>query len=304
MGYIENPKTKGSGIKSVIPQQGRCPYGCEECFFQGHNRSYLAPLSENLPNMLTPEEAEGYVIRVNDGNDSNYQSKLVKEDTKIYKEKFYNTSVDLINHFLPFPVVLTVNPGQMTDADFYKLKKIPVNLMFVRARVNTWNLGLIDQVVEYYSTRHIPIILTFMAYYKTITKIPKEHILNYKYRTRTKNKYYAITTKAWERVMERYRLNPFDLTKDTLEPKLQKWVYSCGFEGELGTSACQHCGNCLREYYRCREKIKKLLLKSEFCIGCGSQMELRNEEKQIYYCSSQTCSFSCVKQGDKLQWLP
>jgi hypothetical protein len=40
MSYIENPKTKGSGIVCAIPQPGVCPIGCEDCFFQS-GRSFL-----------------------------------------------------------------------------------------------------------------------------------------------------------------------------------------------------------------------------------------------------------------------
>jgi len=50
MTYKENPKTKGSGILCAIPQTGRCPMQCSDCFFQS-GRSFLEPLDENLPNM-------------------------------------------------------------------------------------------------------------------------------------------------------------------------------------------------------------------------------------------------------------
>ena len=51
-----NPKTKGSGIITCIPQTGRCPNGCEDCFFQS-GRSYLEPLEENLPHVPPAEMA-------------------------------------------------------------------------------------------------------------------------------------------------------------------------------------------------------------------------------------------------------
>ena len=73
MSYIENPKTKGSGIISCIPQKGICPNTCEDCFFQS-GRSYLEPLDENLPNL--PEEVDYQIVRVNDGNDSNTRPKI------------------------------------------------------------------------------------------------------------------------------------------------------------------------------------------------------------------------------------
>lgn len=46
--WIWNPKCKGSGIITCIPQAGRCPNNCADCFFQS-GRSYLEPLEENLP---------------------------------------------------------------------------------------------------------------------------------------------------------------------------------------------------------------------------------------------------------------
>ena len=246
--YIENPKTKASGIICCIPQTGRCPMKCKDCFFQS-GRSYLEPLDDNLPNMPNPDwvEKHGYVIRVNDGNDSNNRGKSVIESTKLYKRKFYNTSIPKDLENFDAPVVLTVNPAEMTDTKAYLLDPIPKNLMFVRVRVNTWNLSLVDEVIEHYSARGIPIILTFMAYFDG--QIPAEHKKNYTFRIRTINSYHAITTKAWKKIMVRY----LD------DKKYNKWVYSCGkIEGEHGTTACRHCGNCLREYFATIERITKI----------------------------------------------
>ena len=107
-GYIENPKTRGSGIVCVIPQTGHCPNECEDCFFQS-GRSYLEPLDTNLPNMIPPEDVGDRIVRVNDGNDSNVNHSLVIESTKCYKHKFYNTAIPQLD--FDAPVVLTVNPG-------------------------------------------------------------------------------------------------------------------------------------------------------------------------------------------------
>jgi hypothetical protein len=129
----------------------------------------------------------------------------------------------------------------MTDKDAYILETVPNNLMFVRFRTNMWNLGLADKVVAYYCERKVPIVLTFMAYYRE--KIPDVHKDKYVFRKRTLNSYWAITTAAWEEIMQRYRYN--------------KWVYSCGkIEGEKGTGACRHCGNCIREYFVAMERLR------------------------------------------------
>jgi len=255
MTYIENPKTKGSGIFAVIPQQGRCPNNCKHCFFQGHGRSYLKPIEENTPNMLPVEESIGRVIRVNDGNDSNNNKVLVMESTQMYPMKFYNTAIPAINlkghsniELFDAPVVLTLNPGKMTDIGWHKLPIIPKNLMFVRIRTNMWNIhDVVIPAVKYYTDREIPVVLTFMAYYDTDDKVPEEipevYLHCYEFRKRTLNCYYAITTNAWEMIMSLFKYN--------------HWVYSCSkIEGELGTYKCHRCGNCLREYFYTMEKMR------------------------------------------------
>ena len=244
MGYIENPKTKGSGIISCIPQEGRCPNECGECFFQS-GRSYLEPLEDNLPNMPTVEQVGYRVVRVNDGHDSNIDSQLVIEETDKYPLKFYNTAIPSgLTKFLYCPVVLTINPGKMTDVEFHKVDPIPINLMFVRFRTNTWNLELLRDAVQYYGDRKIPIVFTFMAYFDK--EIPEEHKGYYVFRKRTLNSYNAITTYQWRHIMDYWN-----------NTRYEKWVYSCGkIEGALGTTACRHCGNCLREFFATMERME------------------------------------------------
>ena len=239
--YIENPKTKGSGIVTAIPQTGMCPNRCEDCFFQS-GRSYLEPLKENLPNI--PVRTEGRVVRVNDGNDSNVQRETVENVVRVngWRDYFYNTAIPQRLEEFDAPVVLTVNPGKKTESGAYLLKDPPKNLMFVRFRTNTFNLRLADFVIKHYSAREVPIVLTFMAYFNMPVWFRADQP-DYVFRKRTLNSYWAITTEAWEQVMKRYRLNC--------------WVHSCGkIEGESGTTACRHCGNCLREYFATRERMR------------------------------------------------
>ena len=253
--YKENPKTKGSGVVCAIPQQGRCPNNCKHCFFQGHGRSYLKPIEENTPNMPTRKQAEGRVVRVNDGNDSNHQRNLVIAHTKHYPMKFYNTATPFNIGNFDAPVVLTINPGYMTDTDWYQLDRIQKNLMFVRIRTNMWNLNdVVIPAVKYYTQKKVPVVLTFMAYYKEVDEMPYDiKIKSFRYkrrleqtyifRKRTLNSYWAITTVAWEYIMEKFKYN--------------RWVHSCGkIEGEKGETHCRFCGNCLREYFATMERIK------------------------------------------------
>jgi len=242
MEYIPNPKTEGSGIICAIPQNGKCPNGCEDCFFQS-GRSYLEPLDKHLPNMPETDLAKDNIVRVNDGNDSNINRKLVLEQTAQYPQKFYNTSINKDMGGFVHPVVLTINPGDMTDKEWHRIEKpIPKNLMFVRIRTNAWNLkSVVIPAVQYYTDNDIPVILTFMAYFKEKPLMNDDYI----FRKRIMNPYYAITTKAWERIMLPFRYN--------------KYVHSCGkTEGERGTSGCKFCGNCIREYHNTMERIKSV----------------------------------------------
>jgi hypothetical protein len=233
--YIENPKTKGSGIICCIPHNSECPVGCEDCFFQS-GRSYLEPLKDNLPNMPTIEQVGHRVVRVNDGNDSCHQQDMVIEATKQYPLKFYNTSMNKNLDKFDAPIVVTINPGKKTDTSWTKLDPIPKNLMFVRFRINTWNTWLARKAIEYYTKREVPVVLTFMAYHneKSIRDGYKD---DYVERKRTLNTYYAITKSAWHRIMNNLA---FD----------EKLIYSCGkIEGE-SNGGCKACGNCLREFFR------------------------------------------------------
>ena len=239
--YIENPKTKGSGIMCAIPQTGRCPNKCEDCFFQS-GRSYLEPLKEHLPNMPEPWKivGEARILRMNDGNDSNVERETVIKASERYVNYFFNTSIPKDLAGFPGPVVLTLNPGKMTDKRFFKLKTIPKNLMFVRFRANMWNRELAGKAVAYYTERNVPVVMTFMAYFKL--SVPKGHQRYYVYRERTTNNYWAITSEAWFKFMYAFRFEPL--------------VYSCGHvEGELGDTKCKRCGNCLREFFATRERM-------------------------------------------------
>lgn len=234
-----NPKTKGSGIITCIPQKGKCPNNCADCFFQS-GRSYLEPMNENLPH-IPITEAVGRIVRINDGNDSNIQRGLVEKTAALYEDCFFNTAIPKDLKAFGRPVVLTINRGTATDTRFYKLAEIPPNLMFVRIRTNTWNLEkVVAPAIEYYTSKEVPIVLTFMAYFTT--PIPEERKSDYVFRKRTLNSYWAITTKAWRKTMRQYEDNI--------------WVCSCGkIEGEKGNTKCSRCGNCVREYYNTKERM-------------------------------------------------
>lgn len=228
--YKENPKTKGSGIVCCIPQTGRCPMECPDCFFQS-GRSYL-DLENDLPNM--PDEVKPWqIVRVNDGNDSNHRRGEVIKATRRFPLRFYNTCQPSDLAGFGEPVVVTVNPAGMTDERFHRIE-VTRNLMFVRIRTNTWNLQkVVWPAIGHYTSQGVPVVLTFMAYHDE-SSIPEKHRPDYTYRKRTSNAYFAIWKDAWRGVMLPFDENPL--------------IYSCGMEGI--STACARCGNCAREFMR------------------------------------------------------
>jgi hypothetical protein len=229
--YIENPKTKGSGILAAIPHKGKCPLECKWCFY--NERSYL-DVERETPNMPSPTEALGRVVRVNDGGDSSNDWPLAKEATALYVDKFYNTSQVFCLKDFDAPVVLTVNPGEMTDNDLWLVDKEECkNIMFVRFRVNTWNISLAKKCIKYYDAMGVPTVLTPMAY-PSLLGIPDEEMKWYEWGKRTINEYWKLT-EGGKNVI-RYAL------------AWEKWSWC---EGE-----CKSCGNCLREYYRKKEELR------------------------------------------------
>jgi hypothetical protein len=237
MPYGENPKTKDSGIHCCIPQTGTCPNNCLDCFFQS-GRSYLEPLDENLPNI--PEDHKSSLVRANDGNDSNVNRELVMKTMGQFPFKFYNTAIPRDLGGFDAPVVLTLNPGGMTDKRFHKLEEIPSNLMFVRIRTNMWNLNnVVVPAVNYYTNLEVPVVLTFMAYYGE--SIPEEWRRYYNFRKRTLNSYWVITKAGW------------DFTIGMFAPN--KWVHSCG--KDVDVHPCRFCGHCHREWWVAQERMRK-----------------------------------------------
>lgn len=246
--YQWNPKTKGSRVICCVPQKGRCPVRCSDCFFQpnedtGESRAYLGKHYELTPNIPSLEQVKGMTVRVNDCNDSNNKREIVEEVAQHFPDKFFNTSIPRNLEGFEYPVVLTTNPGSAKDTDTKAhLVTVPNNLMFVRARVNTWNLDLIDRIVGHYSAKDVPVVLTYMAYYET--PIPEEHQKYYAYRARTMNSYWVINPGEWDRIFDRYSDN--------------KLVKTCG--ADATKFACTDCRNCENLY---RTKVEQLGLPTQ-----------------------------------------
>jgi len=216
--YTENPKLKGTNIIDCIPQVGECKHQCPECFYNGGR--FFRTLDE--PWMPSLEEVGDKIVRVNSGNDSNSQKELVLEKTEQYRLKFFNTSVP--NFDFPDPVVFTCNGGKKGELKL--VEDPPWNLMFVRVRVNSWDMETIDRAVEHYWNTHgVPVVLTFMRYYNG-DLIPEEAKNDYEWRKSIVNDYFCLKQEALLRIMSRYK---------------GKGVRMCGTPV---SSNCVDCRNC------------------------------------------------------------
>ena len=224
----QNPKMEGCNIIDCIPQAGECPLRCQECYYNGGR--FYRPLEPLIP---TSQEAMERIVRVNSGHDSNLQFDRVMEVTSFYKHKFYNTSLPLLR--FGAPTVLTVN-GRDTDRTFYSPSQVkgPLReLMFVRFRVNPWNLELCDQAVsEWCIMVGLPLVLTDMRYYDpSLLKFPeaflwKKHILN---------SYYCLKPEVLDGIFSRYAWNSL--------------VFWCGNPFSKSTF-CRDCRLCELLYWK------------------------------------------------------
>lgn len=224
-----NPKLQGSNIVDAIPQVGECPCKCPECFYNG-GRFYRTTSEPLLP---TLEEAQGKIVRVNSGMDSNIDRPLVIASTMVYPDKFYNTSLPNFN--FPAPVVFTCNGRSLILAE-----KGLENVMFVRIRTSIFNLEEVDRAVQYYLiNKKIPVVLTFMRYYCE-ESIPKEYRKFFEFKKHVLNSYYCHTLAAMLTILERYK------------------GYGVRMCGTPTSSLCVDCRNCELLY---EEFLQKRTLK-------------------------------------------
>jgi hypothetical protein len=150
----------------------------------------------------------------------------------------------------------------MCDERFYRLEDCycetpcrlhytvpPANLMFVRLLVSPFNTELVARAIRHWTDWGVPVVLTFMAYHKEPTFKDVDWQGNaitapapgWTARKRTLNTYWAVEAETWASIMFAYRKNSL--------------VSSCG-EGMNGSIKCARCGNCLREYFATKERIR------------------------------------------------
>lgn len=227
----DNPKTRGTVIQTCRPQVGPCPGNCQDCYFMGGR--YYEPLDK--PHVPDPAwvNHHGFIVRMNEGNDSNHQRDLVIQTANRYQHHFFNTRHPKID--FPGPVLVTVN-GEDIDhsalwiGDYAAVDDNLEKLMAVRFRLNTWNVDLARRVIRRYGSREIPVLLTFMAYYTTLPQKPED----YETKRRTLNTYQIIKPEARKR-LER------ELGVDQAMVRTCTTPYS---------HTCKDCNNCALLYLR------------------------------------------------------
>lgn len=221
-----NPKQDGTNIFNCIPQSGKCPMGCNQCFFNRPGAFYT-----ETPSFPTLEEVGNGIVKINDGHDSNLDREHVIKSTEKYPRRFFNTSIPNFN--FPSPVVFTANPKEELWAASPSFP-IPSNLMFVRLRVSSTNLYKIDRAVKEWTEAGTPVVLTFMAYYDN----PPANLELYEWKVRHTNEYWCPRPAFINSVRLRYANN--------------RLVSNC-------ESYCKTCLNCETYYVQTIKRMKEIL---------------------------------------------
>lgn len=256
---IEKPKLIGSNLTDAVPQTGECKRDCGvnrgcECYGKG-DRFYLP---KDVPHMPTREEAKGKIVRVNSYHDSNDDKETVLRMVKGagWDHYFFNTCVPNFDfpkspHTLSLfltkkpeisplfsypqaPVVYTCNGGP--DNEWTPGGDLPPNVMFVRVRVNTWDILDQDLMIAEYLERKVPVVLTFLNY-TDASFIPSKAWNDYEARVHVTNAYHRPKPSAMLAVMERYK---------------GTGVRMCGTPW---SSLCVDCRNCEFLYWDCLRRM-------------------------------------------------
>jgi len=233
-----NPKQEGTNLFDCIPQSGKCPMGCNQCFFNRPGAFYT-----EVPSVPEPEEVGDGIVRMNCGNDSNVERELVIATARQYQHAFFNTSFPPLD--FPGPVVWTANPNEENVCSSFNLDR-PVrrNLMFVRLRVSGTNLPQIDRGVKGITNCQVPVVLTFMSYYSQVPVVDEVEVglpaaECYVWKVRHINPYWCPTPAFMRKVLERYNDN--------------RLVSMCG---SIDTPYCRACRNCESYYWQTIKRMK------------------------------------------------
>lgn len=220
---MRNPKQEGSNLYDCRVQTGKCPNGCNQCFYNRPDAYYEDIEKEHYPHRRLEIDKDS-IVRMNCGHDSNCQRELVIAQARTYKNVFFNTSIPKFD--FPGPVVWTANPKEEESILHVPL---PDNLMFVRLRVSATNLMPIEHWLRYH--KQTPVVLTFMAYYDG-NPPDKE---NYTWKKRHINSYWCPTPDFMRKTLAAMKVIGGRL------------VTMCG---TLDSPWCRDCRNCETYYWQ------------------------------------------------------
>lgn len=264
-GPKENPKMAGSNLIDCVPQAGKCPMDCRDCFY---NRPGWYAGEARQPVVPSTCEAQGRVVRVNSGHDSNIEKMRVLEVGSRYAHHFYNTSIPNVELF-DAPVVLTINRDEETDPCLPEDVSGDLDqIMYVRFRLSPSNLWRAPGAVNAWAGHHgIPVVLTYMAYYTqeppSLTEGERYGLEcigfrgePYIWKVRTANEYWCASPGFIETTHQ--------LLDAGVAPGL---VLTCGTPT---SSLCRDCGNCELLYYRAALRIGDRYRRPPSTSACGS----------------------------------
>lgn len=227
-----NPKQDGLPLYDCIPQSGPCPNNCSQCYY---NHNFYLPIDK--PHFPTLEEVGDGIVRVNSGNDSNFEREWVILSTERYLKRFFNTSIPEFD--FPDPVVFTANPNEECAVPDHCIPEEQIkNLMFVRLRVSSTNLHLVQKAVKEWGGRGVPIVLTFMRYFEEAAS-NKQYGDQYVYREHIKNSYWCPTEEFMRVALAYVQI-------------ANAHVEMCGTPR---SSLCKDCLCCAKYYYEAKRRM-------------------------------------------------
>lgn len=246
---MDNPKQFRSNLVDCIPQKGPCPIDCPECYY---NLNFYAGHEPIVPK---PEDVKDKIVRVNSGNDSNVDVELVIKAALKYENFFFNTSIDRLN--FPGPVVFTANADETRDAIVVANRP---NLMFVRLKTSPANLNKVQRAVEFYISRTVPVVITFMRYFEKrraeeVFDDANYHIIPpsfedvFEHKTHIKNSWWQLTEEAKVKIA-----SYLGVYENIL-------INTCG---SIKSPFCKDCRNCEAFYWISKNRIEGTSLLSKY----------------------------------------
>jgi hypothetical protein len=229
--HTRNPKQDGSNVFDCKPQSGKCKIDCNQCFYNREGAFYV---DIHKPHMPSHGDVGDGIMRVNSGHDSNIERDMVISSTEVYPKRFFNTSIPKFD--FPAPVVFTANAKEEDQPEMLPLP--PDNIMFIRLRVSSTNLGYVYDAVKHYSLLGVPVVLTFMAYYD---KEPESSHF-YTWKQRHINSYWCPTR---------------EFMADVMRDMKRIGGRSVSLCSDLDGYKCEDCRNCETYYYQTIKHMKE-----------------------------------------------